>query len=148
LDGIDVWSPTINADGTIRDGAWVAEVTHLLDLSRWPTGSRVILRKERPHPGAQLTFTDVDGHRITGFITDTPCRLGNLARAVRSSVSFGRACRVGRCARGQQFRGGDTVNPASSKRFDHGDRAVTTLVGADLASLPPGRWTSSRRPSD
>ena len=72
LDGIDVWYPTINADGTIRDGAWVAEATGLLDLSAWPTGSRVILRKERPHPGAQLTFQDVDGHRVTGFITDTP----------------------------------------------------------------------------
>lgn len=72
LDGIDVWYPTINADGSIRDGAWVAEATDLLDLSDWPAGSRVILRKERPHPGAQLTFTDVDGHRITAFITDTP----------------------------------------------------------------------------
>ena len=76
LDGIDVWYPTINADGTIRDGAWVAEATGLLDLSAWPAGSRVILRKERPHPGAQLTFTDVDGHRITAFITDTPAGVG------------------------------------------------------------------------
>ena len=64
--------PDDHADGTIRDGAWVAEATGLLDLSAWPTGSRVILRKERPHPGAQLTFTDVDGHRVTAFITDTP----------------------------------------------------------------------------
>jgi hypothetical protein len=81
LDGIDVWYPTINADGTVRDGAWVAEATGLLDLSAWPTGSRVILRKERPHPGAQLTFLDVDGHRVTGFITDTPARVvpGQLA---------------------------------------------------------------------
>ena len=41
----------------------------------------MILRKERPHPGAQLTFTDVDGHRITAFITDTPARVvrGQLA---------------------------------------------------------------------
>lgn len=29
------------------------------------------MRKERPHPGAQLTFTDVAGHRITAFLTDT-----------------------------------------------------------------------------
>src|SRR5664279_3723730 len=80
-DGIDVWYPTINADGTVRDGAWVAEATNLLDLSEWPTGSRVILRKERPHPGAQLTFLDVDGHRITAFITDTPAGVvpGQLA---------------------------------------------------------------------
>jgi hypothetical protein len=72
LDGVAVWTPTINADGSIRDGAWVAEATALLDLTDWPAGSRVILRKERPHPGAQLTFQDVDGHRVTAFITDTP----------------------------------------------------------------------------
>ncbi len=72
LDGISVWTPTIITAGRIRDGAWVAEATALLDLADWPEGSRVILRKERPHPGAQLTFLDVDGHRITAFITDTP----------------------------------------------------------------------------
>ena len=44
----------------------------MIDLGSWPEGSRLILRKERPHPGAQLTFTDVDGHRITAFLTDTP----------------------------------------------------------------------------
>ena len=32
---------------------------------------RVIARKERPHPGAQLRLTDVDGHRITAFATNT-----------------------------------------------------------------------------
>ena len=42
----------------------------MIDLSSWPDGSRLILRKERPHPAAQLTFTDVDGHRITAFLTD------------------------------------------------------------------------------
>ncbi len=66
------WYPAIDADDRIRDGAWVAEVTDLVDLSAWPEGTRLILRKERPHPGAQLRFTDSDGHRVTGFITDTP----------------------------------------------------------------------------
>jgi Transposase DDE domain group 1 len=65
------WTPAIEADGTIRDGAWVAEATDLIDLTAWPAGSRLILRKERPHPGAQLTFTDADGHRITALLTDT-----------------------------------------------------------------------------
>jgi hypothetical protein len=32
---------------------------------------RLIVRKERPHPGAQLRFTDVDGHRFTCFVTNT-----------------------------------------------------------------------------
>ena len=42
----------------------------MIDLSSWPEGSRLILRKERPHPGAQLTFTDIDGHRFQVFVTD------------------------------------------------------------------------------
>jgi hypothetical protein len=54
-----------------REGAWVAEVTTLVDLTTWPPGTRLILRKERPHPGAQLRITDVDGMRITGLLTNT-----------------------------------------------------------------------------
>jgi hypothetical protein len=44
----------------------------MLDLTTWPDGSTVILRAERPHLGAQLSFTDADGHRITAVITDIP----------------------------------------------------------------------------
>lgn len=65
------WYPAIDTDGGIRDGAWVAEATNLVNLSTWPAGTRLILRKERPHPGAQLRFTDADGMRVTAFITDT-----------------------------------------------------------------------------
>jgi Transposase DDE domain group 1 len=72
LNDADAWYPAIDTDGGIRAGAWVAEATGLLDRSAWPTGTRLILRKERPHPGAQLRFTDTDGHRVTGFLTDTP----------------------------------------------------------------------------
>jgi hypothetical protein len=68
----ECWHPAIEDDGELRDGAWAAEATGMIDLSNWPDGSRLILRKERPHPGAQLTFTDIDGHRITAFLTDTP----------------------------------------------------------------------------
>ena len=55
-----------------RDGAWVTEATSLVDLSAWPPGTRLILRRERPHPGAQLRITDHDGMRITGMLTPTP----------------------------------------------------------------------------
>jgi hypothetical protein len=65
------WYPAIDSDGGIRGGAWVAEATALVNLNTWPTGTRLILRKERPHPGAQLRFTDADGMRVTAFITDT-----------------------------------------------------------------------------
>lgn len=67
----DGWYPAIEAGDGLREGAWVAEATSLVDTSGWPVGTRLILRKERPHPGAQLNFTDSDGHRITAFITDT-----------------------------------------------------------------------------
>ena len=72
-----IWTPAYDADRMPRDGAWVAELTGLLDLTGWPAGMRVIIRKERPHPGAQLTITDIDGHRITAFATNT--RTGQLA---------------------------------------------------------------------
>jgi len=72
-----VWVPAYDADGDVRDGAFVAELTGLLDLSGWPPGMRVIARKERPHPGAQLRLTDVDGMRVTAFATNT--RGGQLA---------------------------------------------------------------------
>ena len=65
------WYPAIETDDGLREGAWVAEATDLVDMSPWPAGTRLILRKERPHPGAQLNFTDSDGHRVTAFITDT-----------------------------------------------------------------------------
>src|SRR5207302_9797539 len=45
-------------------------ITDLVDLGRWPQGTRAVARREEPHPGAQLTFTDVDGHRFQVFITD------------------------------------------------------------------------------
>jgi Transposase DDE domain group 1 len=67
------WVPAITADGSAeREGAEVAEITDLVDLSRWPEQTRAIARREQPHPGAQLTFTDVDGHRFQVFITDQP----------------------------------------------------------------------------
>ena len=67
----EVWTPAYDAHDEIRDGAWVAELTGLLDLSGWPEGMRVIARKERPHPGAQLRITDADGLRVTAFATNT-----------------------------------------------------------------------------
>ena len=50
----------------------MAEITDLVDLGLWPEGTRMIVRREEPHPGAQLTFSDVDGHRYQLFITDHP----------------------------------------------------------------------------
>jgi hypothetical protein len=71
------WTPAYDAGGQVRPGAWIAEITGMLDLANWPEGMRVIVRKERPHPGAQLRFTDIDGHRFTCFATDA--KHGQLA---------------------------------------------------------------------
>lgn len=71
------WTPAYNADGDPREAADVAELTDLLDLDGWPKAMRVIVRRERPHPGAQLRFDDVDGYRLTAFATNT--RIGQLA---------------------------------------------------------------------
>ncbi|MDX2828663.1 IS1380 family transposase [Streptomyces ipomoeae] len=64
------WTPAVESDGEVRDGAWVAELTGDL-LDGWPQDIRLIVRKERPHPGAQLRITDADGMRITCFATNT-----------------------------------------------------------------------------
>jgi Transposase DDE domain group 1 len=72
------WTPAIDADGQPRDGAEVCELTGWLDLHTWPEGTRAICRREDAHPGAQLRFTDHDGHRFQVFLTDQPD--GDLAR--------------------------------------------------------------------
>ncbi|WP_405016040.1 IS1380 family transposase [Kitasatospora sp. NBC_00070] len=64
------WTPAVEPGGEIRDGAWVAELAGDV-LKGWPKGMRLIVRKERPHPGAQLRFTDADGMRLTCFATNS-----------------------------------------------------------------------------
>jgi hypothetical protein len=106
------WKPAVDADGGLREGAEVAEVTDTLREARrlaaarrrrdrvkkaqanrqpprpdrsdrgipagWPTGIRVIVRRERPHPGAQLdAFEERDGWRYQAIATNTP--VGQLA---------------------------------------------------------------------
>jgi hypothetical protein len=76
-----VWTDAIDADGGHRDGAGLAEITRVLPtraLGNYPAGTRVIVRRERPHPGAQLdAFEEADGWRYTAFATDTA--FGQLA---------------------------------------------------------------------
>jgi Transposase DDE domain group 1 len=76
-----LWAAAIDADGGHRDGAGLAEITRVLPtrvLLGYPAGTRVIVRRERPHPGAQLdAFEEADGWRYTAFATDT--RIGQPA---------------------------------------------------------------------
>lgn len=65
------WQQAIDGDGEVREGAQVTELTDRVDLSTWPEGTRLIVRRERPHPGAQLSVLDCEtGYRHTAFITD------------------------------------------------------------------------------
>jgi hypothetical protein len=66
------WTPAIDADGQLRQGAEVVELTGWVDLHTWPAGTRAICRREDAHPGAQLRFSDHDGHRFQVFLTDQP----------------------------------------------------------------------------
>jgi Transposase DDE domain group 1 len=66
------WTPAVQPDGQARPGAQVCELTGWVDLGNWPPGTRVICRREDAHPGAQLRFTDHDGHRFQVFLTDQP----------------------------------------------------------------------------
>ena len=71
------WQAARDADGEPRDAAQVVEITGLVDLTRWPVGMRLIVRREKPHPGAGLTlFEQADGWRYQAFATNT--RTGQL----------------------------------------------------------------------
>jgi hypothetical protein len=66
------WIPAVDPDDQVRPGAEVVELTGWVDLHTWPPGTRAICRREGAHPGAQLRFTDHDGHRFQVFLTDQP----------------------------------------------------------------------------
>jgi hypothetical protein len=67
-----------------REAAHVTELTGLLregpggdQLAGWPASMRVFVRRERPHPGAQLTLFEAgDGWRYSLWVTNLPASLG------------------------------------------------------------------------
>jgi hypothetical protein len=64
------WRPALSQAGEGREGAAVTELALGLEANGWPKGTRAICRRERPHPGAQLSFTDHNGYRFQVFITN------------------------------------------------------------------------------
>ncbi len=74
------WVCSLDQDGAKRPNGQVAEITDRLDLESWPDGCRVLVRRERAHPGAQLTFTDHDGHRFQAILTDQTGDAATLER--------------------------------------------------------------------
>jgi hypothetical protein len=80
----DAWVPALDQDGSVRQNGEVAEITASVDLSSWPDGTRLIVRRERPHPGAQLSFSDHDGHRCQAILTDQPGEIAEIERRHRA----------------------------------------------------------------
>jgi hypothetical protein len=66
------WAPALTQAGDERPGAAVIELTHMVDLSKMPTGTRLIVRREPRHPGAQRSLFPSETYRYWGFYTDQP----------------------------------------------------------------------------
>jgi hypothetical protein len=79
-EGLVTWVCSLDQDGHARPNGQVSEITQHLDLTSWPHGTRVIVRRERAHPGAQLSFTDHDGHRFQAILTDQTGPVAGLER--------------------------------------------------------------------
>lgn len=86
----------LEADRSAREGAWVAELTDRVPLQRWPERTRLIVRRERAHPGAQFSLTDHDGHRFTAFLTDAPGEIATLELRHRRRAVVEDAIRCGK----------------------------------------------------
>ena len=94
------WVPALDAAGVPRDGAWVAGLP--IDLPGWPRGTRAICRREIPHPGAQLSFTDHDGHRFQVMLTNQKGgRIARLEQIHRSRAAIEDSIR---CAKASGLR--------------------------------------------
>lgn len=73
------WVPAVDTDGDLREHAEVCEITGLFDAAGWPEGTRFVVRRERPHPGAQLSLFDtIEGWRHQVVATDTPPGAGSI----------------------------------------------------------------------
>ena len=82
----DAWGPALDQDGSARENGEVAEITDMVDLSAWPEGCRLIVRRERPHPGAQVSFTDHDGYRSKRSSPTSPTRTPPCSSAATAST--------------------------------------------------------------
>ena len=66
------WEPATDQHGNLRDDAWVIDASQVLKLKNYPAGTRIYLRAEPLHPGAKASLFDIDGNRITAFLTNAP----------------------------------------------------------------------------
>ena len=84
LDDESRWQPAVRQDGELRCGAEVAELTDFCKPSNWPPGTRLIVRREPRHPGAQTSLFPSLEHRFWGFYTDRQGDRVELDRFMRA----------------------------------------------------------------
>ena len=138
------WLPALDGEGGEREGAWVAELA--LDLPTWPQGTRAICRRERPHPGAQLSFTDADGHRFQVTLTNQRgSRIARLEQVHRQRAAIEDAIRSAKASglRNLPFRAW-AMNAAWLELVLAGCDLLAwarllLLQGTDLAACEPKR---------
>jgi Transposase DDE domain group 1 len=145
-----LWENVINPDGTARDldDAGVVELTGLLrqapgpdgrtidQLKTWPKDMRVIVRRERPHPGAQLSlFEEADGWRYQVFATNTPAGahgrpVGRLGQLAYLEARHRTHARVEDCIRNAKNTG---LGHLPSKHYDLNQAwCIAAAIAADL----------------
>jgi len=138
------WTPALDSEGCDREGGWVAELP--LDLSAWPPGTRAICRRERPHPGAQLSFSDAGGHRFQVMLTNQQGkRLARLEQVHRQRAAIEDSIRCAKASglRNLPFRAWD-MNAAWLELVLTGIDLLSwtkrlLLAGTHLAACEPKR---------
>ena len=80
---LELLDQALETDGSIRDGAWVVELTDLVDPSAWPEGTRLIMRRERPHP--EVPRTDGSAEVVDQTTPNSILAAGSTTPAVGAS---------------------------------------------------------------
>ena len=145
------WQAAIDADGDVRDGAGVVDLSDILraheHLLGWPEQMRVIVRRERPHPGAQLRFADVDGYRLTAFATNAPRgQLANLELRHRRRARCEDRIRIAKDSglRNLPLKGFDQNRIWCALVMLAGDLTAWTQLLALRSEHPARRWEPKR----
>ena len=132
------WIPAEETDGSVRHGAWVTELTDLIPLSAWPEDTRLIMRRERPHPGAQLTLFDTaEGFRHTCFITNTTGSTSLRSNSVNGNTP---GWRIG------SGTGRTVVLPICPSTPSSATRPGWPPLSSPERSWPGARWSASTGP--
>ena len=87
----DRWETALDPEGeldeTVTSGGLassVCEVTDLVDLSSWPEGTRLIIRRQPLHPGARTSLLPDLEYRFWGHYTDQDGDPAELDRSMRA----------------------------------------------------------------